>query len=868
MGLGTYRDKRDFARTPEPAGGRVRARRGGLVYLVQKHAARRLHYDFRLEWEGVLKSWAVPKGPPLVPGAKALAMQTEDHPLEYAAFEGVIPKGQYGGGTVMLWDRGTWEPEGDAAKGLAAGKLTFAISGERLRGKWSLVRMRVRQGSGRRDTGREWLLIKRSDAERSSTGAAEPERSVVSGRTMEEIAAAGDRVWTTEGEQRTGDQAAEFASAVAQTAGARPAAVPRDLTPQLATLVAAAPDGADWLHEIKYDGYRLLARKQGARVRLLSRSGQDWTAAFPRVARALARLPVAEAVLDGEVVVLTADGRTDFQALQNSMRRREAAHVLFAFDLPFAAGHDLRAVPLVERKALLARLLAAAYGAGEDADVVRFSEHVRGQGAAFHASACRHGLEGIVSKRADAPYASRRTRTWVKVKCAQRQEFVVVGWTEPEGTRAHFGALLLAHQAAGGLRYCGRVGTGFTQASLAAVASRLRGQETESPPVVDPPRGAAARGVHWVRPVLVAEVAFQEWTADGVLRHPTFHGLRDDKPAARVRREAPVATEDGGRTAIRQSSPAPAKSAAKSPARAAAGDRDSVAGVRLTHPDRVLYPELGLTKRQLAEYCAAVADHALPHVVDRPLTLVRCPSGRQAQCFYQKHTTASLPPAVRSVEIQERGGKASYVAVHDLTGLVSLVQIGVLEWHPWGCRSDRPDRPDRMVFDLDPHDRVAWADVVATAHVLRERLERLGFASFVRTTGGKGLHVVVPIERRATWDEVKEFARDLVTAFARAAPDRYVTTASKAERTGRIFLDYLRNARGATAVAAYSPRARPGAPVATPLRWDELTARLRPAEFSVPSMPSRLAALPEDPWAGFFTTRQALTKGMRAAVAR
>lgn len=869
MGLRTYRQKRDFARTPEPRGG-DRARAAGTSFVIQKHAARRLHHDLRLELDGVLLSWAVPKGPPRRTGQKALAMRTEDHPLEYGGFEGVIPAGEYGGGTVMLWDRGTWHCDGDPHRGLAQGKLDFRLEGQRLRGRWSLVRMRQKPG----EKGEAWLLIKRSD--RASRGAAErdgepregDERSVASGRTMAEIAAAGDRTWTAAGEvtaaraaQDAGaDADVDVAAAAAALPGARRAAQPTKLAPQLATLVDAAPAGDGWLHEIKYDGYRLLAfvaapSSRTPRVRLRTRTGQDWTGRYPAIAAALAELPVERAILDGEVVVLRPDGVSDFQALQRAgSGKGAAAPVLVAFDLPHCAGLDLTRVPLRERKRLLATLLAAARGA-KARGVLRFGDHVEGNGPAFLAEACRRGLEGIVSKRAQGRYEQQRSRGWLKTKCLRRQEFVVVGATQPQGARAHFGALLLGVHDDGGLRYVGKVGTGFDDRTLADLAARLEPLRRPTSPLVDPPRGAEGRRARWVEPRLVVEVAFTEWTGDGHLRHPSFQGVREDKPAASVRRERTARLADA----------APTTPATSDRAASRDSGEDRVAGVRISHPGRVLFAEQGITKLDLARYYEAVAEHLLPHVVDRPLSVVRCPQGLPQKCFYQKHVTASLPAPVHPIDVREKNGVAHHIGVRDVAGLVTLVQFGAIEFHPWGSRADRLDRPDRIVLDLDPAPDVPWPRVVAAAHRLREILAALELQSFARTTGGKGLHVVLPIERRTSWSDAKQFAHDVAALLARDDPGGFVLTMTKEKRHGRIFVDYFRNDQGSTAIASWSARAREGAPVAMPVAWDDLTPTLDPQAFTVRTVPERLRRH-GDPWRGFDAVRQRLGAAVRKAV--
>jgi bifunctional non-homologous end joining protein LigD len=857
MGLDTYRRKRDFQKTPEPKGARRAKRSKERSFVIQKHAASRMHHDFRLELDGVLKSWAVPKGPPLEPRAQALAVEVEDHPLEYGSFEGVIPKGEYGGGTVMLFDRGTWEPEGDARKALSDGKLTFRLDGERLRGRWSLVRMADRPG----DKKHNWLLIKRTDGagDKSAMPAGET-RSVSSGRTMKEIANEADRVWSSKkGELAKGARDKEGKKAVALDPGAVPGAkrarLSGDTQPQLATLVASAPDGDEWLNEVKYDGYRLLAIKDGARVCLRTRGRKDWTDRFPTVARAIAGLGVGRAIVDGEVVVLGADGTSSFQALQNSLDRRASAeHVYFAFDLPYCDGFDLTASPLIERKNLLARLLAVSPTRG----VVRYSEHVAGRGADFFRAACELGLEGIIAKRADARYEQRRSRTWLKIKCVRRQEFVIGAWSDPQGTRSHFGALLLGVYEDDGLHYCGKVGTGFDQRSLAALSARLAKLAADEPPFVDPPKGREARAAHWVRPELVCEVSFAEWTSDGSVRHPSFQGLREDKDARSVRREMPKKNAEAAAGPGKRKPPAAPTRAGASSARKKG--EAVVAGVRLSNPGRILWPEDAITKEELAAYYVAVAGRMIPEIAGRPLTLMRCPRGYREACFYQRHVHESAPPSVRGVPVEEKGERRTYLAVDDLTGLLSLVQLDVLEFHVWGSRADRLEYPDRIVIDLDPDPSVPWPKVVATAHAVREQLEALDLQAFARTTGGKGLHVVVPIERRTPWEEVKGFARDLSAAVARREPALYVLTATKAKRKGKIYLDYLRNARTASAIASYSTRARAGAPVATPIRWEELEPALDPAKFTLRTVPERLKKLRADPWRGFADIRQKLTK--------
>jgi bifunctional non-homologous end joining protein LigD len=796
MVLEEYRRRRDFRRTGEPRGRGARRRRAtGGRFVVQRHDARRLHYDFRLELDGVLKSWAVPKGPSLVPGEKRLAAETEDHPLEYAEFEGRIPTGEYGAGKVAIWDRGRWEAIGDPHAGLAKGALEFRLAGEKLRGRWRLVRM----GSRNARRGRaSWLLIKGHD---------EP-RKAASPRDDDHLQA---------------------------LPCAERAPLPRTLAPELATLVDEAPDGDTWLHELKLDGYRLIARLENGRARLLTRAGHDWTDRFAGLAAALEKLPVRAALFDGEAVVLDAEGRSQFQALQQALAGGRGEIHLFLFDCLYLDGWNLRECRLDLRKEVL-RALFDQVPAGSP---LRFSDHQTGGGPAFFAEACRSGVEGIVSKRADAPYRSRRSRAWLKVKCTRRQELVIAGYTDPAGSRTGLGALLLAaHDDDGTLRYAGKVGTGFDAATLADLRARLARLEREKPAVAGAPR---ARGQHWVEPRLVAEVAFTEWTADRRVRHPSFVGLREDKPASQVRfeRAKPLATA--------------------APAAPIAGGASvaQVAGVRLSTPDRVYFPESGITKLELAQYYEQMQARVLPGLELRPLTLLRCPEGRESECFYQKRADRSIPAIVPRIVVKK--GRAPYAMVQGLPSLVALVQLGVLELHVWGARADRLDRPDILVVDLDPDPSVPWRRVADTALLLRELFDELGLVPFVRSTGGKGLHVVVPLERRTSWEELKRFAQAVVAQLVRTAPGEYTASMSKAQRHGKIFLDVFRNAPEATAVASWSVRARPGAPVAAPLAWERLRAKERP----VLSLRDALATLSEsDPWAQFETSRRPLTRAM------
>jgi bifunctional non-homologous end joining protein LigD len=918
MGLDEYKRKRDFRVTAEPEG-HVHPSGDVLSFCIQKHAAGHLHYDFRLELDGVLKSWAVPKGPSLDPDVKRLAVHVEDHPIEYGVFEGIIPKKEYGGGTVMLWDRGTWTPDDDPHKGYRKGHLRFHLQGERLQGGWHLVRSR-RGEEGQKE---QWLLFKDDDDEArpESEGIVTQEitTSVATGRTMEEIAADADARWDsrapaadalvrqgTPSKSKAADGKAKKPAAktpaaksaskskkadspAAGVAGARKAAFPAPFTPEMATLVDEVPAGEDWIHEIKYDGYRLVVMLRKGEVKLITRNGNDWTDRFPDAARALSSLPADSAVLDGELVVLTRKGTTSFQALQNALGGGRGAELVFyAFDLTYLDGMDLRGAPLVERKEALRALLAREGGA------VRFSDHILGSGAEFYRQACSMGLEGIISKRASAKYVHKRTRDWLKVKCLLRQEFVIGGYTEPKGSRSHFGALLLGvHDENGDLVYTGKVGTGFDESRLREVHARLKAlRRADSPFANFGRRGRAPRDVTWIDPELVCEIAFTEWTDEGKIRHPVFQGLREDKPAADVVRErpahlpggaTPAAKSDAPRAAGRaraeeratrdehpaaaRARPVPPSTQQSPPRRRGKAEDAEILGVRLSSPDKVLYPARGITKLDLARYYEAVGEWMLPHVVDRPLTLVRCPDGVAGQCFYQKHGDQHFHASIGRVTITENDGEERvYTYVDTVAGLVGMVQMGALELHTSNARRQNFEKPDRFVIDLDPAPDVPWARTVDASFQVRDRLAELGLDSWVKTTGGKGLHVVVPLARRHSWDEVKDFTKAFSADLSARNPGKYLIKATIAARKGKIFIDYLRNGRGATSIAAFCIRAKPTGAVSVPLRWDELTPRLDPDTFTPDAVAKRVAKLKADPWDGFWTSKQSITKAMRAAV--
>ncbi|MGQ4878740.1 DNA ligase D [Billgrantia sp. LNSP4103-1] len=838
--LEEYRRKRDFTRTREPAGSTSGDVSAGDRYVMHKHAASHDHFDLRLEQDGVLRSWALPRGPSLDPGEKRLAVEVEDHPLEYGDFEGIIPEKDYGGGTVMLWDRGTWRLKGRPKPD----RIDIELEGERLKGSWTLARM-----SGKRQDkhGRNWLMIKRHDDKprMNESLTADLDESIASGRSMNEIAE--DRAATLSSDDEREPLAPPDPSGLE---GARRAKLPREVKPQLATLAREVPKQGDWIHEIKLDGYRLLARIEQDDVRLITRNGKDWTHRFPEIGRSLKALPVNSALLDGEVVALGQDGVSRFGQLQEALSSGRTGSLVYQlFDLPYLADHDLADVPLLERKRTLAALLSAA---GMKEGTIRYSDHIATQGQAFHERACHMGLEGIICKRADSRYQQKRSRNWLKVKCVSHEEFVVGGYTDPGGSRSGFGSLLMGAYGKEGLIYAGRVGTGFNNRLLERLSATLQELEIKRSPF----HGSVpdSRSVHWVRPELVIEVEFTERTRDGRLRHPAFRGLREDRNPKEIRM-----------TSTKQMAADGSPQEEHKPRKPNAGKRKgetSLRGVRLTSPERVLFPEQGLTKLDLARFYDQIHEWVLPHLARRPLSLVRCPQGRDDECFFQKHPRRAIPASVPRVDVPEKKGSAEYVYVESAADLVGLVQAGALEIHPWGSHIDHLEQPDNLVFDLDPDEGIAWKEILRVAGTLRERIESLGLTAFLRTTGGKGLHLVVPLEPAADWDRAKAFAKALAEAHALDDPKRLTTNMSKAKREGRIFIDYLRNGRGATAVASYTVRARRNAPVAVPIRWDELNAALRSDRYNVENLRRRLAALREDPWADFAKAARPLDAGL------
>jgi bifunctional non-homologous end joining protein LigD len=801
--LNEYNRKRDFARTNEPKGGALE--HAGDMFVVHKHGARHLHYDLRLEHGGVLKSWAVPQGPSLDPAVKRLAVRTEDHPLEYGAFEGVIPPGEYGAGAIIIWDTGKVKWLTPPGPGIDAGKLEFILDGERLKGEFHMVRMKPRED----ERGDSWLLIKTRDAH---AGGADPVArgltSVKSGRSIEDLKSTGGRVWS-KGSERARAEALkppkwEF------------------VTPALCTPVETPPNGKQWLHEIKYDGYRLQAAVSGASVRLYTRTGLDWTARFGAIARALARMNFKDVLLDGEAAVADAHGATDFSTLQKSLENNEAKGVsYFIFDLLFDGAKDLRALALIDRKARLAKLL-------KDAEPpLHLSPHIIGDGSRVFEAFREKGLEGVVSKKPESPYRSGRSLSWLKAKCANEREFVIVGYQPSKRGRA-FASLLLADYEAGKLVYRGNVGTGFSDKALASLAEQLAKLATKAAPFK--PIAPEARGAKWVEPKLVAQVKYAQLTADGAVRHGVFLGLRGDKPAEEVSIESE-------RPALK-------------------------ASVRLTNPDRVLFPDAHVTKAELAAYFEAAAARMAPHVYGRPVSLVRAPDGVGGQTFFQKHPMAGAPKEIATIAVTDSEGKIEEaLTLPNASALAACAQMSALEIHLWGARNDDLDKPDRLVFDLDPDEALDFAHVKRAAFDIKALLDSADLPSFALLTGGKGIHIVLNLKRRHAWDEVRAFAREFAEQVAALDPKRFVATMSKAKRKGRIFIDHLRNHRGATAIAPYSTRARGTAPVAAPVSWAELRTIASASAFKLRDMQARLAE--PDPWSVYADSAVSLTKAVR-----
>ncbi|MDH0745325.1 DNA ligase D [Pseudomonas sp. GD03842] len=863
-----YARKRNFDITSEPPESDVSAsdeKGRALTFVVHKHDARNLHYDFRLELDGTLKSWAVPKGPSLDPKNKRLAVHVEDHPLDYGSFEGHIPEGQYGGGDVIVWDRGVWQPHGDPRETYKAGKLKFTLIGEKLTGDWALVRTHL-PGSGDKE---QWLLIKEKDsAVRSADDydiVVDKPLSVVSGATV------GDKRATAKTNKRKTAAAApaaaekkasgNTASPRSSSAGSSP--VPEKFSPQLATLMDTPPEG-EWLYEIKYDGYRILARIIGGEVRMITRNGHDWTDRLPLQAKAISELNLGDGWLDGEAVVLNDDGLPDFQALQNAFDRgRSNDIVYYLFDVPFINGEDIRERPVEERRAALKKLLGK-----QKKGPLRFSEAFSASHRDIIESACSLSLEGVIGKRAGSAYQSRRSPDWIKLKCTLRQEFVIVGFTQPQGTRSGFGALLLAvNEEGAGLVYAGRVGTGFNQKMLGEMAERLKAMEQDTSPLAKKLTSAQAKGVHWVKPSWVGEVQFSEWTREGIIRHASFIALRNDKPASEVVHEYPRTPKDikapfkprAGKSASGKTKASTEQ--AKPAGKRSGKDKIEVAGVPISHPDRVIDSQSGLHKIDLAHYYESVADWILPHLDHRPVALLRCPEGVEGEQFFQKHADRLAIPHIKQLDPSLDPGHARLMEIDSVQALVGAAQMGTVELHTWGATYDKIELPDHFVLDLDPDPALPWRSMIEATQLTLSVLDEIGLDAYIKTSGGKGMHIVVPLARKADWETVKAFAKALAQFISQQLPERFTATSGPKNRVGKIFIDYLRNSRGASTVAAYSARARPGLPVSVPVTREELTGLKSSAQWNIGNVLKRLRKLKADPWAGYKNT-QRITKPM------
>jgi bifunctional non-homologous end joining protein LigD len=846
--LKRYVAKRDFKKTAEPRE-KVRAAHGKkLIFVVQKHAARRLHWDFRLEWEGTLRSWAVPKGPSLDPADKRLAVEVEDHPIAYAKFEGDIPKGQYGGGHVDIWDKGTWAPIGDFASGLKKGRLEFEMFGKKLSGRWHLVRTRMQ---GKQP---QWLLIKSHDSA-ARMGA---DADVIDAGDADDPQRMPKTPVAAKPAPKPKRGAAPKPRSTKSSGGARGNALPASIKPMLATLVDKVPGDEGWVYELKYDGVRLLCRCDGDEVRCISRNGIDWTHKVGPVVDALARLQLDSAWIDGELIVTDPNGRSDFSLLQHTMEQGRLEELQFCiFDILFHQGEDLRGLPLSQRKTRLDAVFAKLPARGP----LRLADQIQSDSAELLARVCNQHLEGLVAKKIDAPYVGDRSANWLKVKCHREQEFVVGGaaFLPGRGTGT-FSSLLVGVKTGKGLKYVGRVGGGFNAQERAEWHKRSEKLAQKESPFMNHPDKRSGEIWHWMKPQLVIQVAFADWTHSGILRQPRYLGLRQDRDPKTVVREEPEHTEDiVKKTKSKKVSAAPAKGAQHPKLRTGASRESDVAGQRLTHPDRILYPHDGVTKLELAKYFAAVGEVAMPHYRERPLSILRNTHGTSP--FFQKHFLESSSAGLRVVSIPNADKDPDFVVCDSTEGLLHLAQIGAVELHSWGSVMPKPTLADRLTFDLDPGADLPYPPLREAALAVRKLLEEHGLESWVKTTGGKGLHVVAPLTKPLPdWEAAKEFARSVTLYMERLAPTMFTSKTGEKNRKRKIFIDYLRNGFGATAVAAFSPRWRKGVGVSTPVSWDEIDDDIRADHFNIHNVPQRIAKQRKDPWAGYWKASQALPK--------
>lgn len=788
--LETYNKKRNLNKTKEPAGKALKKKSSKLVFVVQEHHASRLHYDLRLEWEGVLKSWAVPKGPSEDPSEKRLAVQTEDHPLGYEKFHGTIPKGEYGGGEMFIWDSGTWEPDGDADYGFQKGHLQFTLKGKKLKGKWHLVRTHYKGSDGK-----NWLLMKaQGETEVSAKPVKKVSKKIVKSKKVQP--GLGRDPW------------------------------PDFIAPQLPRLVTSVPPGESWVHEMKFDGYRIQLHLKNSLARFFTRSGLDWSNSFPHLLESAGKIDARNAILDGEIVALDEQGRSHFQNLQNSLTLKKDQDLrLYVFDLLYLDGNDLRHLPLIQRKELLTQLLK------DCTSNIIVSEHFVENGDDFYHTSCSFDLEGIVSKLADSPYRSGRNDLWAKTKCTSRQEFVIGGYTEAQDGRTGLGALLLGIYEDGQLKYAGKVGTGFNNQTLRELKLKMKKlKQEQSPFKINSPKG---QGINWVKPRKIAEVSFSNWTNEGVLRTPVFMGLRKDKPAKDIGMEIAKKTKPSKKTSVKKSAPR-----------------------EVTSPEKILFKKEKITKHEVADFYQAISKEMLPYLADRPLSLVRCPEGSEGTCFFQKHVAGNIPESFHTFPLMEDKGEGVFLSINSPEGLRELVQINAFELHAWNCHAATAMRPDQIVMDFDPDPAVPWKEVVSAAFELKAMLEDLKLKSFVKLTGGKGLHVHIPIAPLYDWEQVKSFSQTLALQLVSVNPDKYIATMSKKARKGKIFVDYLRNGYGATAVVPYSLRAKPTSAVALPIEWTELKKIKSPQEYTIRKALKKIKARKADPWKGMLKLKQ------------
>ncbi len=852
--LPEYVRKRDFRITPEPTNSPSSPgnHAGHAVFVVQKHLARNLHYDLRLEMDGILKSWAVPKGPSLDPSVKRMAIQVEDHPLDYARFEGVIPDGQYGAGKVIVWDAGEWKLIEANGAGFERGNLKFELHGEKLRGKWALVRL----GDAEK---RQWLLIKERDSfarsERESVVTNQLPLSILTGRDVNEVTSPHSLIAAS----KSTSKRPKSSPAKRSDPGLLPAAVrssaPGRMLPQLATATPQTPEGHDWLHEIKLDGYRLLAKQLKTRVELTTRNGLDWTNRFPSVAAALEAIKAKTFVIDGELVRLRSDGVSDFAALQTAIRDGEESQlVYFAFDLLYLEGYSLIKVPLIERKSLLADVLATVVNPR-----IQFCDHIVGNGAAFYEKCRTAGLEGVISKKVNSRYQSGRNSNWLKRKCLLMDDFVILGYTRSENRRDTLRSLVLGYYDQQRWQYAGKVGTGFSESMLQDLKLQCDQLRLPQPAVANLPSGLGSEAVVWCRPTLVARVHYLGWTSSHQLRHASFVGLRSDTDASQVPKptsgqQAP-GTQAPGTQALGTQPPAQKQ---PSVSHVTSEQLEQLSSFTLTNPNKIIYPSIQCSKLDIAKYYVSVSPWMLPYIENRPTSLVRCPDGIEQPSFFQKHPLDGMPSSMDAIKVGE--DEKPLLVVSNLLGLMSAVQLASLEFHPWSARKDRLDRPDRVIFDFDPDPSVSWNLVKDAAFECHELLRSCGLASFAKTSGGKGIHVVVPIGRRSIWSDVLEFAKAIARQMEIASPAKYTRNASKSARENKIFIDVHRNHRGATCVAAYSLRAKHAATVSTPLEWKDLRATEDPHEFDISSVSQLVAKRKHDPWSEMYTIKQSLTR--------